>query len=391
MDKVFTVELSGGNGRYCELDVPATDYELLDALDLLQMTPSDRPDWEIIGHTEFRYLHAFLSNECSLYELNSLARKLGTMDQHDRTAFEGLFKMALDRRDGPMSARDLFTYANSTDCCHVIDAVNDQELGRFYAENEFLPELENLPDSIFEKLDFARIGKEMRSADRGVYTRQGYVLQNADMKPFTGSMDVPPQDPKYIFRLLIGRYPFETNGQPEKQIALELPAAGGQMLKALEECGAASWEETVVQMEESAIPRLWEDDERRDTHLLNELAQVIQYRKDRNELPKLKAVLLAANCCDANTALVIAEELDDYFHEPGQRTPEEVAMAELKFAVSQDTLSTLQKHVDLYNYGWELISSCNAMMTPYGLAGRSDGEMIFAPEPPSHWETMKME
>ena len=67
------------------------------------------------------------------------------------------------------------------------------------------------------------------------------------------------------------------------------------------------------------------------------------------------------------------------------------AMAELKFAVSQDTLSTLQKHVDLYNYGWELISSCNAMMTPYGLAGRSDGEMIFAPEPPSHWETMKME
>ena len=34
MNKLFGVELSGGSGRYCELDLPATDYELLDALDM---------------------------------------------------------------------------------------------------------------------------------------------------------------------------------------------------------------------------------------------------------------------------------------------------------------------------------------------------------------------
>ena len=37
MNKLFGVELSGGSGRYCELDLPATDYELLDALDKLRL------------------------------------------------------------------------------------------------------------------------------------------------------------------------------------------------------------------------------------------------------------------------------------------------------------------------------------------------------------------
>ena len=44
MDKVFRVELSGGNRRYCELDLPATNYELLDALERLQRKPGDKLD-----------------------------------------------------------------------------------------------------------------------------------------------------------------------------------------------------------------------------------------------------------------------------------------------------------------------------------------------------------
>ena len=53
MDKVFRVELSGGKSRYCELDLPATDYELLDALERLKMKSGDKPGWEFIEHTDF--------------------------------------------------------------------------------------------------------------------------------------------------------------------------------------------------------------------------------------------------------------------------------------------------------------------------------------------------
>ena len=38
VDKLFLVELSGGNIRHCELELPATDYELLDALDKLRLS-----------------------------------------------------------------------------------------------------------------------------------------------------------------------------------------------------------------------------------------------------------------------------------------------------------------------------------------------------------------
>ena len=42
MDKLFLVELSGGNIRHCELELPATDYELLDALDKLRLSAADK-------------------------------------------------------------------------------------------------------------------------------------------------------------------------------------------------------------------------------------------------------------------------------------------------------------------------------------------------------------
>ena len=112
MDKVFRVELTG-NHRFYNLSLPATDYELLDALDRLGMTGQDKPQWEIIEHTHFQYLELHLVNECSIYELNALSYRLSSMDRRQEAAFEGLFRTALNQRKGPMSVADLFTYANA--------------------------------------------------------------------------------------------------------------------------------------------------------------------------------------------------------------------------------------------------------------------------------------
>ena len=78
MDSVFRVELSGGEkDRWCELELPATYYGLLDALDKLQMTPGDKPDWELTKNAGFPYLQAHLTHACDLYQLNTLAARLG--------------------------------------------------------------------------------------------------------------------------------------------------------------------------------------------------------------------------------------------------------------------------------------------------------------------------
>ena len=72
----------------------------------------------------------------------------------------------------------------------------------------------------------------------------------------------------------------------------------------------------------------------------------------------------------------IAENLDDYLLEPDQRNPEEVAIEELRFIVDEHSRPILQKHVVLYNYGQDVMAAHNALLTPYGLVQRRDGEPI---------------
>ena len=373
MAKVFSVELSDGANRFAELTLPATDYELLDALDKLQLQPGENPQWEIYEHTHFQYLEVFVS-DCSLYELNSLSRKLGNMDHDQLGAFEGLFKMALDKREGPMSIADLFTYANNTDCCHVLNDVgSDDQLGRFYAVNGFIPELEDIPDFAFDRLDYSRIGKEMREAEHGVFTRFGYVLQNDTLKPSHEEIGKSPQAPAYTLRLLIGRYPFETGGEPEITTTLDFPASEAALVKALEHVGAASWEEVIFTVDDSAIPGLPEDMYGDSFESINDYAQTVKEIQDAGELTKFKAVMTAKGCTTISEALQIADQLDQYIFEPKVSTAEDVARDEIQASVSVQSIDSLIKHVNLYAYGRELIEEYGSKLTSFGLVTPRDG------------------
>ena len=384
MDKIFRVELSGGNRRYCELDLPATTHELLDALERLQMNPGDKPEWEIIWSSGFHFLRVHLTGECDLYQLNALATRLGELDSSGRIAFEGLFNQELAKKDGPITIATMIDLAYSTDCCMVVEGVTtDAQLGEFYAENGFMPELNELPDSIFQLLDFDKLGEKMRLEDGGILVNRGYVSPQSDLKQVYDTLTLIPKRPDYVFSLTVGRYPFETNDKPENLVRLDLPATPDELADALNACGAASWSEAVFEARDSAIPHILEELDCDGMDDLNELAQAIQYRQERSELPKLKAVLHAADCHNISTATFIAENLDDYLYEKEPRSVEEVGLDELRFIVDSEALKILQKHVDLYNYGNAVMEEHHSKLTPYGLVERKDGEMqMFFDEKP---------
>ena len=86
----------------------------------------------------------------------------------------------------------------------------------------------------------------------------------------------------------------------------------------------------------------------------------------------------------------IAENLDDYLLEPDQRNPDEVAVEELRFIVDEHSRSILQKHVVLYNYGQDVMAAHNALLTPYGLVQRRDGEPILSEETQAENAGMEM-
>ena len=118
----------------------------------------------------YNYLAPFISDALNLYELNALSRKLADLNPAQQTAFAGLLKMEIEKRDGDILVPKLIDLAYSVDCCHVVaEALNDSQLGRFYADNGFIPITENVPDSVYELLDFEALGRKARNEEGGVF------------------------------------------------------------------------------------------------------------------------------------------------------------------------------------------------------------------------------
>lgn len=388
---VFEVEAHDGRGNYAKLVLPVTDYELYDILERMNLPPDNPP--QISGFLQNRYwqYQPYLT-DCNLYELNELAKRLHDFYWEKSAAFEGLFKMALDKREGPMCFTDLLTYANSVDCCNVtLEASDDRELGRFYANNGFLPELDELPDSVFKKLDFRKIGEEMRNAEHGVFTEHGYVVQHSALTPLEKDYSLPPARPSYIVRVDICRH-IRTNGQLiTKSKYLDLPASEETINAALTEIDAQSIDNVSFGVEDCIVPDLLETmDCSERLRPVIEMADAIFEVYNSGQLTKFKAVLDVLPCEDLDKAIDIANHLEDYFFEPDKHSPEDVAKEELRFLMPEDDAALLIKHVDLCRYGTELIKQSNGKLTEYGLIARKDGQPIQSHEDTGTHMNMEM-
>ena len=192
MDKVFHIRAfcsPNGTFREVELDLPATDYELLDAMEQLQPEDGKRPYLESHAVEEYNYLDKRIQ-ETDLFRLNALAKRLAELDGRDMAVFEGLVCMDLQKGEKAIPIGSLIDYAYSGDCCHVVeDVVTDEELGRFLVENGFIPEAEDLSDEALKLLDYARIGKEHREAEGSAFTGFGYVERHSELPRVYETMD----------------------------------------------------------------------------------------------------------------------------------------------------------------------------------------------------------
>ena len=175
--KIFHVYLAKesvpNNESYAKLDLPASPWEVVDALDKVRLNEGEQLYMEIEDYDAFEYLSPHLDGvDISLNELNDLAALLSVLDEVQEVAFEGLFSIEVQRKvnanGGVITLQDLRNLAVSakTDCYHVVDAADDAQLGRFYAENEFIPELDGVSNEVFEMLDFAGIGRMMRQGGK---------------------------------------------------------------------------------------------------------------------------------------------------------------------------------------------------------------------------------
>ena len=388
MAKVFDIYLAKADqpdsAACAELSLPATPYEMQDAFDKLRLTEGEIPYWEITGYRQFEELSSVLNDTCRLQDLNALAQKLSELDERQCTAFAGLLALE-QRKNQPIPVSRLIDIAHSTDCCHVVGtALNDSQLGRFCAENGFLPELDNLPDSVFELLDFERIGREHRLREGGVFAARsadhpgGYVEQHDALTEVYKTLDLMPKNPDYTILLEVSKGFFNDPGyDSDKTVQLKLPASLEELSSALEAVGAWDWREAGWRCLDCQVPMLTDiiSDADEGIEFLNRLSQRLADMEPRT-LTAYKALLEATNCRDLLSASLLADSLNKYIFSPQYSSPIEVAKGELSTILCDREAEIITPYVNLHQYGQALIQSYNGVLTAYGLIERVDGQPI---------------
>ena len=331
--------------NHAELDLPATPWELIDALDKLRLVDGREPYWQVEDIGRYGFL-APLLDDSDLYQFNALAEQLSTFDHVEAIAFEGLVQMEVDElcqtNGGELTLQRLLDLAYSVDCCHVVPGIRDDAaLGRFYVENEFLPELEQVPDSVLELLDYAKIGERMRRDEHGAMTPNGYVVREA-----------------------------------------ELPTTQTRLNAVLDALGVDSWQEVQLEECDTAMPEMWAFVDMAHTSMeqVNQFAQCLEMLDANGELAAFKAVASQLDIYKLEDAMALAEHLSEYAFEPSIHSLEDRAREELALMADGPELDLLIRNLNLTAYGADLMYRDRGILSDYGYVHRPDGQPIHLPQ-----------
>ena len=398
--KVFAVYLAKedvpNSEAYATLELPASPWEVWDAMDKIRLNEGEQLYMEIEDYYAFAYLAPHLAGlDISLNELNDLAERLAKLDEVQGIAYRGLLEMAVQEKvedsGGIITMQDMRDLAVSakTDCYHVVDAADDAALGRFYAENEFIPDLDGVSDAVFKMLDFASIGRMMRQGENGVFVGSLYVLCNGELTAAPPCPKELPPKPSYLFRLTLGLH---HDFKDARTVTLDLPATEVELSAAQEQLGTLKWENAVVLDYDGVIPNVADfADLPMEMNTFNSFSEAVwDIPFPERQLPKLKALLEQFEVKDIGTAMQLVEHLEDYNLTPKLSSPQETAIDQLHFMMDDHSVELLLPHVSLYAYGCDVIKEDNASLTPYGLLHRADYQPMLEPIQQSQEPEMTM-
>ena len=371
------------NEAYAKLDLPASPWEMWDALEKVRLKDDAALYMEIDDYYAFEYLAPHLGElDISLNELNDLAARLAALDEVQGIAFEGLFSMEVQKKvnanGGIITMQDMRDLAVSakTDCYHVVDAADDAALGRFYAENDFIPELEGVSDDVFKMLDFASIGRMMRQGENGVFVGSLYVLCGGELTAAPPCAKDLPEKPGYLFRVTLGLHP---DLNDTRTVMLDQPATEAELLDAQARLGTEEWENVTVIDYDGIIPYAAEfADLPAELEKFNAFTKAVRDMPG-SEIPKLKALLEQFEAKELDTAFLLTEHWNDYILTPDLSSPQETAIDQLRFMTDEHSVELLLPHLNLYAYGCDVIKEDNAVLTPYGLLHRADYQPMLTP------------
>ena len=389
--KIFDVEISRpgsfGASTFAVLSLPATPYELADALEKARITEDTVYFTEVLS-CRLDYLPQFIAPNINLHELNHLAHRLSALSEWDADCFEGMVMMdAVQTQYAPISVERLINMTHSMAHCQIAyEAHDDQSLGKFYADNDFVPALEKVSDEVYEYLDFGKIGREMREGEGGVFTPHGYVVQNGEIAAEYHSDDaVPLKNPDYTVLLRVEKGQFNDPAYDnETAVFLKLPAGDAALLQAVDAVGAASPEECTFSAVDCMVPSLTEKitdalyaSEGDCYGLVNELAEQLRQMNAENDRLTYKAMLEAAPAdISLEEALDLAFLTEEFELLSETASPADYAKESIRRMMSFESDDGLERFCNLEGYGQYLLEKNGVSETSYGLLEQQNDRTV---------------
>lgn len=319
----LVTEYEGLDGYYyADLDLPAEDYAIRDALQKARAVL--RQD----GYQEISILNCDLLPGLSdvrldsptLDELNFFAKRLDSLNDEERLALLAVAPRVIpDHPEGELvSMKDLINMTYGLDTVMIASNVgNDEQLGQLVIEEEMNEDVASVPDNVLYLLDRKQIGKLYRESEEGVYVNGFYVTAgDYEMPEVYDGKTLPHEEAShwFAFRLEIAEAPVnsadETEGSAEW---ISLPTTKEKADGIAKRHNEACIEDCVYYGFKSSVPQITSEmfGDMADFDTLNTLAQRMAELSPLDQV-KFKAVLSANPPKDVQTALDTLKQLDRY-------------------------------------------------------------------------------
>ena len=387
MVEMSVVSIDGAGWYYASLYLPATDYEIRDALERLRMIPKRDTVMTVNVYNcdLISELDEIRLDSNNIEEINYLANRLAALNSDERCVFKAILPKYINFDEEPLSIKDLINCTFGLEKVSVISHVSSyRELGEFVIENDLSPLVSNVPENARYLLDKHAIGKAQCEANGGVFSDGRYIVTGDYELPkvYDGKTLPFAQDKTdWVFRfLVVGEYnPFSEESVDtgewieftiDKSVADDI--AQKHDTGDLEKCRWVEYETTIPQIEEPHFDSDFSFDS------LNRLALKIKEMSPSDQI-KLKAILSASMPSGIETALKAADSINEFEFENISR--DSGTFFKNYIAQKMDAGFDIRwlERLNAYIEGDKLLKKLGASATDYGTVsakGRSLYEIV---------------
>lgn len=372
--RISIYALDTDDERIADVTLPANKNTMIDAMDKAKIFGETFA--HIMDCEEFPELENIEFIEPpTLDELNFLAKRLEEIsaDKTDITpiiAYRALLRKPLD------TIKEAINRTYDLETVPVYPCKDLAEYGEIVLDNEFLEELKDVPDEVYNLLDAEKVGRAMMEREGGVFIDGYYAIADSYEPALVYDEELPEPQEDWVFSLEVAGIPERAEDfHKMKTEILTLPADEQYMQDIAEAIGERHIDECVSMKFESAISQInndvWSMEE---IYLLNDVARGYT-ELSREDAAKFKAALESEQPQSLDRIEYIMKYLDNFEFD---NTMDRKAYAEEFHA--RILPPNLDKNVFSVcctdKLGEMILGECNCKYTDYGIISEYGGSLF---------------